>query len=391
MRSKTISLESELIQLRPIIQERFFMKLLWGQLENPAQVLAALNTEFTSSHYAVLIVHYEANNKKAFGSDDVTYLRIHSFLERHLSFVPYARVICLETDAVTLTVLLNFKEPMPILDIRSLLLSLSKQFRTQISQELHVQAITGFGPYCKSLEELPGAYLEAQRAVRFKLFQKADELPDEDEDLLLLYAEPIRNLEEELVHGEPNCVRAALEELITVLRNNLSSLTQFQIQQIVVHLLNIVGEVLIRNKLPLSDVFGEKRNLFSELKDLDELRSIHHWLESICLTAAESIAQNNARQANRNIRRILEYIDQHLQEDISLNDISDWIGLSPSYISRLFKEITGRNFVEYLSISRVEQAKLLLQNTQLPIKEVGFKSGLTVCRRLFVPLKRLPD
>ena len=69
------------------------------------------------------------------------------------------------------------------------------------------------------------------------------------------------------------------------------------------------------------------------------------------------------------------YIDDHLAEDISLESVAGVVGLSPEYLSRLFKQEVGMNYVEYLVMRRVEQAKTYLRDPTLKIYEVSHAVG----------------
>ena len=65
------------------------------------------------------------------------------------------------------------------------------------------------------------------------------------------------------------------------------------------------------------------------------------------------------------------------KNSISLNDIGEAIGLSPSYVSRIFKEYYGTNYVDYLNRNRVKKAKEYLQDASLTIQEIAEKTGFS--------------
>ncbi len=73
---------------------------------------------------------------------------------------------------------------------------------------------------------------------------------------------------------------------------------------------------------------------------------------------------------------ILDYIEQHYMEDITLEQIADHLHLSRSYAASLFKSWTSMTIFKYLYHRRINQAKLLLQYQQkLPISEISRISG----------------
>ena len=387
MRTKTSALESELTELQPLIRERFFLRLLRGQADAPEQELAEFG--FSQTSYAVVAVRYSSVKRSAPGNNDLRYFQVRARMEDILQDSPAFRFACVETSGDTLVAVINFKEVLSPTDVRRLLLGLSKCIRETLAAELHIDTVTGFSPLCRTVSEIPAAYAAALKSVRFKLFQDSDDVVSEDDELFAPYSVLLHELLEQISAGNKDYVRAALDELFLVIRQNLDVLSQFQIQQIAMWILNSVIELLIQNKLKTEQVFGEKRNLFAELRQRDDIDSICKWMEGVCVQAAGELSLANVKQTNQKVVHMKEYIEQHISEDISLNDISAWVGLSPAYVSRTFKENTGQNFVEYLSICRVEQAKELLKNTQLSIKEIGFKSGFNSMQTFIRTFKKL--
>lgn len=75
------------------------------------------------------------------------------------------------------------------------------------------------------------------------------------------------------------------------------------------------------------------------------------------------------------LRRVLKFIDEHLQRDISLNEVAEAAFLSPNYLSQLLKKQTGMAFVEWLTVRRMERAQHLLSHTAERIFEVANAVG----------------
>ena len=76
-----------------------------------------------------------------------------------------------------------------------------------------------------------------------------------------------------------------------------------------------------------------------------------------------------------NGRNAKNYIQENYSRDISLDDVSKEVNISPYYFSKLFKEEAGENFIEYLTRIRIETAKTMLKDPNLSIKEIGVLSG----------------
>ena len=69
------------------------------------------------------------------------------------------------------------------------------------------------------------------------------------------------------------------------------------------------------------------------------------------------------------------YITDHCDQEISLASAAGHIGFSEWYFSRIFKQITSYNFVEYLTLQRIKRAQLLLSDSDIPITEISYQAG----------------
>lgn len=80
-------------------------------------------------------------------------------------------------------------------------------------------------------------------------------------------------------------------------------------------------------------------------------------------------------QEERPIAGIIRYMQEHLEEEISLNILAEKFHLSSQYISQLFKNEIGVNFLSYLTSIRMERAKKLLISTSFSIGEISVQCG----------------
>lgn len=80
-------------------------------------------------------------------------------------------------------------------------------------------------------------------------------------------------------------------------------------------------------------------------------------------------------QGERVIIGITRYLQEHLEEEVSLSVLAEEFHLNPQYISQLFKNEIGVGFLAYLTNIRMEKAKKLLLSTSLPIAEIAQKTG----------------
>lgn len=76
------------------------------------------------------------------------------------------------------------------------------------------------------------------------------------------------------------------------------------------------------------------------------------------------------------IAQIVDYVQQHYMQDIGVGTIADSLGITPSYLSRIFHKQTGEKFIDYLSAVRIAAAKRLLSRfPDRTVKEVAEQVG----------------
>lgn len=135
--------------------------------------------------------------------------------------------------------------------------------------------------------------------------------------------------------------------------------------------------------------------VFTELCDLDYQEEIfcqmqayyllHQLIHELILIAVDI---NKARMATpiqqTVVNMALKYIDEHYQEDLSVDRICQTVSFSKYYFCKLFKEHTGKTLHQYVTEYRVNKSKDLLTYSKLPIHaiaiEVGFQNSLAYTR-----------
>ncbi|MDR1469963.1 MAG: response regulator [Spirochaetaceae bacterium] len=117
----------------------------------------------------------------------------------------------------------------------------------------------------------------------------------------------------------------------------------------------------------LHEKLEEQRNGQRKLQRLEELVK-----ESPAYIREKLNSQERYKSVNEKLtERVLEYIDQeYTSNKLSLQAVAKYVQKSPAYISKIFKDVTGDNYVRYVSNKRLTKALDLLQNTSLLVYQI---------------------
>lgn len=83
----------------------------------------------------------------------------------------------------------------------------------------------------------------------------------------------------------------------------------------------------------------------------------------------------SARRGAQLIQHVHTYIAEHVAEDLSLSALAQTVFLSPVYLSRLYKQLTGSNLSEYVQSVRLEHARSLLEHGAVRVSDIAYQSG----------------
>ena len=73
--------------------------------------------------------------------------------------------------------------------------------------------------------------------------------------------------------------------------------------------------------------------------------------------------------------KVAEYVKSRIAEKITLDEIAEYVSLSKSYLSRIFKEETGESLSVYINKIRIEKAKLMLLDNDCALVDVASLCG----------------
>ncbi|WP_020621190.1 response regulator [Paenibacillus daejeonensis] len=105
------------------------------------------------------------------------------------------------------------------------------------------------------------------------------------------------------------------------------------------------------------------------------LDSLHEWGLSAIRAIRDSAVKDAKGSPRAIIQRITQFVQEHLEHDVSLQTIADHVYLHPAYISKIYKLETGEGLSDYIYRLRMEKAAHLLSQTNARVQDIGRMIG----------------
>lgn len=229
------------------------------------------------------------------------------------------------------------------------------------------------------LKDIPGIYEEVKEGRHYRQFENASQVIDlsRREDMPPAESYYPFALEKEVVRALRLEERDEVERRIRLFIRELSEKgkTEIRIQPGMMQLFAKIQEEIFHSGLHPNELFRRK-NLLQELSELREPERAVGWMMERCISPyLKEMEGRKNRQQKRLVEQVPEMIHQDYMNDISLESCADRAGTNSYTLSKAFKQVTGINFIDYVTRLRIEKAKELLLETNKKIHDVSEEVG----------------
>ncbi|WP_406685718.1 response regulator [Rossellomorea vietnamensis] len=226
----------------------------------------------------------------------------------------------------------------------------------------------GIGKVYHSMDQVRHSYQEAMLATvdtlgrkKYRFFEEIPLEPGKREQAMM----DQKDLMEKIRLGKWDQVHARIMNSFTLLEKERTPLVYTQQRTL---------EVLWMISRTLSECGVETATPLFALQPMD-YRQLREETERLLSGMKDSYTERFNRMESDTFQQIKQFIQDHSHQDISLDTLAQKVNLSPIYISKMFKEKQGVNYIDFLTQCRMEKAKTLLGDMEKSIKEITFEVG----------------
>ncbi|SEN87970.1 helix-turn-helix domain-containing protein [Paenibacillus sp. OV219] len=295
-------------------------------------------------------------------------LFVREYLDTHLKEHAETQTVQLEHDLIlSLVIGGELQEELP-----SFLTSLKAIF--DLDQRYWSMTI-GVGSLYRSSSDLTRAYEQVQSIMEYRklgnstqILTASDAPPDYQAVMSGLQEQ---ELQANLAAGNEEGVLRLITKVLGVL--DKKGATANQCYDFAESIIQLAAKTVSSLQLDMQGYKGFFTSL-GKLRCCCTVEELQSYLASLLTYVIARIHEKKAEKDNI-IAFVMSYTEQHYQHDITLDILSDKLGISASYLSTYFKMKTGTNFIDYINNYRIELAKSLLRAADLRIQDVALQVG----------------
>ncbi|GAA4852826.1 transcriptional regulator YesS [Paenibacillus vulneris] len=257
---------------------------------------------------------------------------------------------------------------------------LSDEIIQSINRVLKLNVSICIGKPSAAVRQIPSHYEEAKQALSYRSFKNENQIidlnsPEPEEDMAELHYPFV--LEREIVqmirtgqqHEAMDLIKSFLDALLE------RGAKEMEAQQGMLQLLGSILHAIRHLGMDPNRVFRSV-NLYEQLGQIREPQKMLHWFQhKIMNPYIQELESRSDVHWKKAVETAMVYLQNHYMKEISLDSCADHVGVNSVALSKSFKQITGTNFIDYLTELRMEKAKELLRDTEQKINDVAVQVG----------------
>ncbi|WP_322907256.1 response regulator transcription factor [Paenibacillus campi] len=185
----------------------------------------------------------------------------------------------------------------------------------------------------------------------------------------------LKEFAEELRRDNFDLAFAALRQYVGMLASNYRA-TPFELKSFLGNIIFNIITLLGNQDYDMRQLDEAKYDYFRDINDALDVRQAAALLDDFLHKVDRCIAERSEQsQGSTNMKMLLEYIEQHYAEPLSLTGLGQHFHFNPSYLSSYFTTHNKEGFSEHLNKIRVQKAAEMLKDDRYSISEISDRVG----------------
>lgn len=256
---------------------------------------------------------------------------------------------------------------------------LSEEITAAINHLLKLQISIGIGRASDSLVHIPSNYEETKQVLSYRSFVNENQVIDLASLETAAEAREMHYpfmLEREIIQMIRTGQQKETELLIASFLETLRFRgREIDVQQGLLQLLGSILHAIRQLGMDPNRVF-KSANLYEQLTQIREPQKMLDWFNGkLVQPVILELEDRSDAQIKKAIETAMIYLQNQYMNEISLDSCADHIGIGAGALSKLFKQVSGKNFIDYLTEIRMDKAKELLRDTELKINDIAVRVG----------------
>lgn len=383
--SRSVTAHRQLQEQLPHLRDSFVLQLVQGHLyayneQDLQQRMRNLGFELEGQQFLLVQMYYTGYEQLQgrFGSQDtglVTFAAVNITQEVAKNYFRQISVMNFHDLSSAMLVIAPQDEP-----VKSQALLWGRELVEVIGRTLKMKVTLMVSRPAASLQELPGRFVEMEQAVAYRSVEEGSQILDLEDEACFRRNEAASyplGLERELLQavrlGKQTEAERVLEQFMSEITRTGS--TEFQVQQMMLQLLGSIQHMMLQTGVTPYKLFGGS-NMYERLSGIREPVQMRQWMmNEVFIPYIQEVEVRSQEPLKLVVERTMLYIDTHYRSDISLENCADEEQMTPYALSKAFKQVSGINFIDYLTRVRMDAAKQLLRETTMKINDVAAAVG----------------
>ena len=361
----------------PLLQANFYSTLIEGRIreEELEKYLTDYQITFTGPYYCCLVIHTSATQVPKDMNPLLLATSVQKQAEERLQEKWRAKSFTYLGNGVMLAQLKGENEVPELTDE-------CDRFCRYARRIIEAVVTVGIGQVCDNILELAQSYNSAREAVSYRgiygtsrAINIKEIAPREMGETGFVNDGDMSGLFKKIRMGSRKEIVEAVNEYMERMALSAKTLPQHHIA--VMELITALYRFAVNNDISAKEFTGDMQDLYSSLPNMDP-DTLKKWLTDLSLSFHDKLTSARSRSTKSFVFRAEEYVrGNYADEELSLDDICETLGVSNSYFSTIFKRETGKSFIGYLTDYRMDCASRLLLETNEKSYIIAKKVGYT--------------